>query len=127
MPRTPESSSIGGPIENIVVQTAIDLIRKYSEGMERIETDNRVKNTLSIVTIGGMLPFSVSAILIIFGFQDFAKFVMVAGFVYLVVGVILLIITYRKVVERDSDAPWSGGIERRRSTRIRSWRRRHRS
>jgi hypothetical protein len=76
---------------------------KYDEAwhdwLRSYETARKLRNILSAVTLGAIIPFSLSAIFIILGFGtswDLARYTMVAGFVYLIIAVTLLVMMYRE-------------------------------
>jgi membrane protein implicated in regulation of membrane protease activity len=63
------------------------------------------RNLLAFMTVGGILIFSVSAILVIFfGYTLYGKYVMGAGFIFLIIAVILLVTVYRTV----ASVSWRG-------------------
>jgi hypothetical protein len=81
--------------------------------LKAAKSQKNVKNTLSIVTIGGLLPFSVSAILIILGSIDFsakiamdfwAKIAMVIGLSYLIIAGVLMVRAYRKIQKQPAQS-----------------------
>jgi len=57
-----------------------------------------LRNRLSIMTIGAISPFCVSAILIVLGYLEPGKYVMGIGFMFLIVAVYLLVRLYRRVL-----------------------------
>jgi hypothetical protein len=77
---------------------------KYQQALDdwarAIKNARRIRNTLSVVTLGAIIPFSLSAIFIILGTDitswDLKGYPMVVGFVYLITGVTLLVIVYRE-------------------------------
>ena len=63
------------------------------------------RNLLAFMTVGGILVFSASAILVIFfGYTLYGKYIMGAGFIFLVIAVILLLTVYRTV----TSVSWRG-------------------
>jgi len=57
-----------------------------------------ITNALSLVIIGGIMPFSISAVVIlIFRLLYLGELFMAAGFIYLIVGVVLMVYMYRKI------------------------------
>jgi hypothetical protein len=91
---------------------SIEKAGKYQQALNdwasAIKNARRIRNTLSIVTLGAIIPFSLSAIFIILGTDltswNLKGYAMVVGFAYLITGVTLLVIAYReatsKLVER---------------------------
>lgn len=63
------------------------------------------RNLLAFMTVGGILVFCASAILVIlFGYTLYGKYVMGAGFIFLIIAVILLVTVYRTV----TSVSWRG-------------------
>lgn len=96
------------PEQRIEQQDKYDMefLRNRGEVRKAVQTQLRVTNTLSIVTIGGIIPFSTSAIIIIFGPMSLAEYSMAAGFGYLIIGVALLVIIYRQMTRKAIKRGW---------------------
>ena len=63
------------------------------------------RNLLAFMTVGGILVFCASAILVIFfGYTLYGKYVMGAGFIFLIIAVILLVTVYSTV----TSVSWRG-------------------
>jgi hypothetical protein len=63
------------------------------------------RNLLAFMTVGGILVFCASATLVIFfGYTLYGKYVMGAGFIFLIIAVILLVTVYRTV----TSVSWRG-------------------
>jgi hypothetical protein len=74
-----------------------EMSKELTEYLRAAKIQKEIRNTLSWVTIGGIIPFSVSAIFIIVGSMDlWAKIAMILGLAYLIVAAILMVWAYRK-------------------------------
>jgi hypothetical protein len=90
-----------------IVEKEKEIDKKFSDTIKQfwettVASQNRIRNTLSFLTLG-IVPFSLSGIFIVLDFGTCwdlaARYVMVAGFAYLIIGVVFIVTAYRNVTE----------------------------
>jgi hypothetical protein len=88
----------------------MDWIRRVAEvelkyKTETSKAENRSRNLIAIMTVGGISVFCASAILIIFfGYTQYGKYAMGIGFIFLIIAVILLVTVYVRMTFASSEA-----------------------
>jgi hypothetical protein len=79
--------------ETLAMKAWEEVVEKYNNRWVRRQL--AVTSPVSLLTVGGIVPFSISAIVVVFGAVYVAEYAMAFGFGFLIVGVTLLVVRDR--------------------------------